>query len=62
MKKIRLRKWVKVVLTILAFMSFIIASCDCDNTRLFIIKSIISLITFVFSTMTLLIFQDDKEL
>ena len=58
MKRLRLRKWVKVVLTIIAFISLIIASCECDDTKLFIIKSIISLITFILSTMTLLIFQE----
>lgn len=48
MKKIRLRRWVKVVLFILLGISLFFMVCDCDNNSKLLIKNIVcSLISMI---------------
>lgn len=43
MKKIRLRKWVKVVLSIILLIDIFFMVCDCDSNMLLFIKSLITM-------------------
>lgn len=45
MKKIRLRKWVRVVLLLIFWFSLFMLVCDHDNNFMLFIKTIICLIT-----------------
>ena len=44
MKKIRLKRWVKVVLIIGIIFSIVLGACEVESTKLFFIKGIISLL------------------
>ena len=50
----KLKKWVKVVLTTIAIISFIVMASDCESTLWFIIGHLIACGTFTLSTMTLI--------
>lgn len=58
MKKIRLRKWVKVVLTIILIFSLIILAGECDSIKVMLIKSVVCLITFSLSSYLLFRYGD----
>ena len=38
----RLKKWVKITLGIIAFIAFMIMASDCENTTIFIISHLIA--------------------
>lgn len=46
MKKMRLKRWVEVVLGIIAFMAFCIMCSECDDMAVFVISKIIAVIVF----------------
>ena len=49
MKKIRLRKWVRVVLIILLTVSLFFGVCDCDENLLLFIKNALCMLVGMFS-------------
>lgn len=49
MKKIRLKKWVRIVLWLLLGISLFFGICDCDSTLLLTIKNAICILIAVFS-------------
>ena len=49
MKKIRLRRWVRVVLFILLGVSLFFGVCDNDNTLLLFIKNALCILVCMFS-------------
>lgn len=55
MKKLKFRKWVSDLLIIIAFMSVMIASGECEKDLLFFIKGIVG--TFVFCGCNLLLLK-----
>ena len=57
MKKIRLRKWVKVVLTIIASVSCFLMVCGCDSLKVMCIKTLFTIPVFVLSVLTLKIYE-----
>ena len=57
MKKIRLRKWVKVVLTIIASVSCFLMVCGCDSLKVMFIKTLFTIPVFVLSVLTLKIYE-----
>ena len=61
MKKYKLRKWVKVVLIIGIITGIIFGACECNNTKLFFIKGILSLLLILINSFILLVFEDDHE-
>lgn len=61
MKKIRLRRWVKVVLIIGIIFSIVLGACEVESTKLFFIKGIISLVMLLLNSFILLAFGDDHE-
>ena len=61
MKKIRLRRWVKVVLIIGIIFSIVLGACEVESTKLFFIKGIISLLMLLFNSFILLAFGDNHE-
>jgi len=46
MKKMRLKKWVEVVLGIIAFMAFCVMCSECDDMTIFVISKIMAVIVF----------------
>lgn len=50
----RLKKWVRVVLTTIAIISIIVMAGDCESTLWFIIGHLIACGTFTLSAMTLI--------
>lgn len=50
MKKERLKGWVKVVLTIIAIISFCFMGGECDDLGMFIASHIIASATFMLAT------------
>jgi len=49
MKKQRLKKWVEVVLSIIAMLSVCIIGSDCEDLSIFVISHLIALIIFTLS-------------
>lgn len=49
MKKQRLKGWVKVILTIIAMLSFCFMASDCDDILIFLSSHIIATTTFILS-------------
>lgn len=54
MKKVIIKKWVKVLLIILMFISVILLAGDCESDKLFYLTKIISLIIFIITSNLLL--------
>lgn len=54
MEKLRLRKWVKVVLGIISVGAFMVMASECESTLWFIIGHLIACGVFTLSTMTLI--------
>jgi len=50
------KKWLKIILMVIIFLSVIISLGECESTLLFAIKSIVCIIVFVFCGMKLKIF------
>lgn len=50
----KLRKWVKVILTTISILSLIVMAGDCESTLRFIIGHLIACGVFTLSTMTLI--------
>ena len=50
----KLRKWVRVILGIIATISFIIMASDCENTATFILSHLVACAIFALSTTTLI--------
>lgn len=61
MKKIRLRRWVKVVLIIGIIISIVLGACEVESTKLFFIKGIISLVMLLLNSFILLVFGENDE-
>ncbi len=59
--KIRLRKWVKVVLTLILIFSLIILAGECDTLSVMLIKTAICLVTFSLSAYLLYKYGDINE-
>ena len=50
----KLRKWVKSVLYLLIFISFLICASDCEDTFIFFVSHVISAIIFCLSATILI--------
>ena len=50
MRKMRLKRWVEVVLGVIAFMAFCVMCSECDDMAIFVISKIIAVIVFGVST------------
>lgn len=50
----KLRKWVRITLGVIAFIAILVMASDCENTWEFIISHLIACGVFTLSTMTLI--------
>ena len=50
----KLRKWLNDLLIIITIGAVIVASGECDNTRIFVLKTVISLFVIILNSMILL--------
>ena len=56
--KMKLRKWVKNLLSVIMMLCLIIGIAECDSTSLYVIKSIVSMMVFVSSFKVLAKYSD----
>lgn len=58
MKKIRLRKWVKVVLSVILIGDLFFMICDCDSNWLLFIKTLITMPIALVTFFILKVFEE----
>lgn len=58
MKKLRLRKWVKVVLSIILLVDVFFMVCDCDSNWLLFIKTLITMPIALVTFFILKVFEE----